>query len=75
MDESGVLGEITAILGKHNVSIRSVIQKGDEEDGQVTIVLVTHRTSEAQIDGAVEEITSLKSVYKIDNIIRIEDFK
>ncbi|CUU46866.1 homoserine dehydrogenase [Clostridium beijerinckii] len=75
LDESGVLGEITAILGKHNVSIRSVIQKGDEEDGQVTIVLVTHRTSEAQIDGAVEEITSLKSVYKIDNIIRIEDFK
>ncbi|PSM59107.1 homoserine dehydrogenase [Clostridium diolis] len=75
LDESGVLGEITAILGKHNVSIRSVIQKGDEEDGQVTIVLVTHRTSETQIDGAVEEITSLKSVYKIDNIIRIEDFK
>ncbi|NSB16021.1 homoserine dehydrogenase [Clostridium beijerinckii] len=75
LDESGVLGEITAILGKHNVSIRSVIQKGDEEDGQVTIVLVTHRTSEAQIDGAVKEITSLKSVYKIDNIIRIEDFK
>ncbi len=75
LDESGVLGEITAILGKHNVSIRSVIQKGDEEDGQVTIVLVTHRTSEAQIDSAVEEITSLKSVYKIDNIIRIEDFK
>lgn len=32
LDESGVLGEITAILGKHNVSIRSVIQKGDEED-------------------------------------------
>ncbi|WP_026886411.1 homoserine dehydrogenase [Clostridium beijerinckii] len=75
LDESGVLGEITAILGKHNVSIRSVIQKGDEEDGQVTIVLVTHKTTESQINGAVEKITSLKSVYKIDNIIRIEDFK
>ena len=75
LDESGVLGEITAILGKHNVSIRSVIQKGDEEDGQVTIVLVTHRTTESQIDKAVKEITELKSVNKIDNIIRIEDFK
>ncbi|OOM09339.1 homoserine dehydrogenase [Clostridium saccharobutylicum] len=75
LDESGVLGEITAILGKHNVSIRSVIQKGDEEDGQVTIVLVTHKTKESEINIAIEEIMNLKSVYKIDNIIRIEDFK
>lgn len=75
LDESGVLGEITAILGNHNVSIRSVIQKGDEEDGQVTIVLVTHKTNEAQIDNAIKEIKELKSVNKIDNIIRIEDFK
>jgi len=74
-DESGVLGEITAILGRHNVSIRSVIQKGDEEAGQVTIVLVTHRTNEAQVNSAIKEITDLKSVDKIDNIIRIEDFK
>ncbi|BCZ47059.1 homoserine dehydrogenase [Clostridium gelidum] len=75
LDESGVLGEITAILGRHNVSIRSVIQKGDEEEGQVTIVLVTHRTNEAQVNSAIKEITNLKSVDKIDNIIRIEDFK
>ena len=75
LDESGVLGEITAILGRHNVSIRSVIQKGDEEEGQVTIVLVTHKTNEAQINSAIKEITDLKSVHKIDNIIRIEDFK
>jgi homoserine dehydrogenase len=75
LDESGVLGEITAILGRNNVSIRSVIQKGDEEDGQVTIVLVTHRTNEAQINNAIKEITNLNSVYNIDNIIRIEDFK
>jgi homoserine dehydrogenase len=75
LDESGVLGEITAILGRNNVSIRSVIQKGDEENGQVTIVLVTHTTYEAKINDAIKEITNLKSVNKIDNIIRIEDFK
>ncbi len=75
LDESGVLGEITAILGRHNVSIRSVIQKGDEEDGQVTIVLVTHKTFENLISNAITEIKNLKSVNKIDNIIRIEDFK
>lgn len=76
LDESGVLGEITAILGKHNVSLRSVIQKGDEnEEGQVTIVLVTHKTNEAELNRAIEEISNLKSVNNIDNIIRIEDFE
>ncbi|MBN1044671.1 homoserine dehydrogenase [Clostridium botulinum] len=76
LDESGVLGEITAILGKHNVSLRSVIQKGEENGkGQVTIVLVTHKTSQAQIYSSCNEISNLSSVNKIDNIIRIEDFK
>ncbi|EES49435.1 homoserine dehydrogenase [Clostridium botulinum] len=76
LDESGVLGEITAILGKHNVSLRSVIQKGEEnEKGQVTIVLVTHKTTQAQIYSSCNEISNLSSVNKIDNIIRIEDFK
>ncbi|WP_252254781.1 homoserine dehydrogenase [Clostridium sp. ZBS12] len=76
LDESGVLGEITAILGKHDVSLRSVIQKGEENGkGQVTIVLVTHKTSQAQIYSSCNEICNLSSVNKIDNIIRIEDFK
>ncbi|WP_252234774.1 homoserine dehydrogenase [Clostridium sp. CH2] len=76
LDESGVLGEITAILGKHDVSLRSVIQKGEENGkGEVTIVLVTHKTSQAQIYSSCNEISNLSSVNKIDNIIRIEDFK
>ena len=74
-DEPGVLGDITAILGKYQVSLRSVIQKGDEEDGQVTIVLVTHKTLESELQSAIKEIKEIKSVSNIDNIIRIEDFK
>ncbi|AGY77302.1 MULTISPECIES: homoserine dehydrogenase [Clostridium] len=76
MDQSGVLGEITTILGKHNVSLRSVMQKGREESkDKVTIVLITHKIEEAEINSAIEEIINLKSVMQIDNIIRIEDFK
>ena len=75
LDEPGVLSEITTILGKNNVSLRSVIQKGDEEDGLVTIVLVTHKTIEAELMKSIKEIKELKGVNKIDNIIRIEDFK
>jgi homoserine dehydrogenase len=76
MDQSGVLGEITTILGKHNVSLRSVMQKGREESkDKVTIVLITHKIEESEIDSAIKEIVDLKSVMQIDNIIRIEDFK
>lgn len=75
LDEPGVLSEITALLGKNNVSLRSVIQKGDEEDGLVTIVLVTHKTYEKQLMDSMREIKQLRGVKNIDNIIRIEDFK
>ncbi|MGN0144621.1 MAG: homoserine dehydrogenase [Clostridium sp.] len=75
LDQPGVLGEITAILGKHSVSVRSIIQKGDEGNGQVTIVLTTHKTVEGEFNSAVNEIKNLAGVKKIENIIRIEDFK
>ena len=75
VDEPGVLSKITSILGKNNVSLRSVIQKGDDENGNVTIVLVTHKTNEKELNDSIKEITELKSVYKINNIIRIEDLE
>lgn len=75
VDEPGVLSKITSILGKNNVSLRSVIQKGDDENGNVTIVLVTHKTSEKELNNSIKEIAELKSVYKINNIIRIEDLE
>ena len=75
VDETGVLSKITSILGKNNVSLRSVIQKGDEENGNVTIVLVTHKTNEKELNNSIKEIAELKSVYKINNIIRIEDLE
>ncbi|WP_294371680.1 homoserine dehydrogenase [uncultured Clostridium sp.] len=75
LDEPGVLSEITTIFGKNNVSLRSVIQKGDEEDGFVTIVLVTHRTIEGEFNKAIDEIKKLNGVNNINSVIRIEDFK
>lgn len=75
LDEPGVLGDITAILGKNKISLRSVIQKGEEVKGNVTIVFVTHKTKEGEFNKAIKEIETLKSIEKIDNIIRIEDFQ
>ena len=74
-DKPGVLGEITAILGKHDVSLRSVIQNGEAKKDKVALVLVTHYTKESQIQQALKNIKQIHSVQSIDNIIRIEDFE
>lgn len=76
-DKPGVLGDITAIFGDCGVSLRSVIQRGVEspDSDRVTLVLVTHYTKESKITDAIDYICKLKTIKKIDNIIRIEDFK
>ena len=74
-DRPGVLGEITAIFGKHGVSLRSVIQRGRiKNEEEVGLVLVTHYTKEAQLQGAINEVKDMESVKEINNMIRIEDF-
>lgn len=75
LDESGVLGDITAIFGDYDVSLGSVIQRGENaETNEVDLVLVTHGCRESQIINAIDDIYELKTVKKIENIIRIEDF-
>ncbi|CDI50544.1 homoserine dehydrogenase [Clostridium tetani] len=71
-DKPGVLGEITTILGENNVSLLSVIQKGKRQE-HASLVFVTHRTNEGDLQKAIEKISGLNDVLKVDNIIRIEN--
>lgn len=74
-DRPGVLGEITAIFGRHGVSLRSVIQRGRiKNEEEVGLVLVTHYTEEEQLQGAINEVKDIDAVKEINNMIRIEDF-
>ena len=46
-DRPGVLGKITGSLGKHGISIESVIQKGRHlGGGDVPVVIMTHEARE-----------------------------
>lgn len=76
-DRVGVLGEITSVFGDMNVSLRSVIQKGIEikNENKVTLVLVTHNCKEGNVRKALESVAKLDSLYKINNLIRMEDFE
>ncbi|MEW6672974.1 MAG: homoserine dehydrogenase [Thermodesulfobacteriota bacterium] len=73
LDRPGVLSKIAGILGEHDISIKSVHQKGRKTDGAVPIVMVTHLAREADVKKALSKMSSLDAVSARPVLIRIED--
>lgn len=74
MDRPGVLGEISTILGKNNISILTVTQQvKDEKD--VSLIFITHIAKEGDIRNSSKQIKMLQCVNHIESIIRIDDFQ
>ena len=72
-DCAGVLAQISNVLGNHNISISSVIQKeADELLETAEIVIMTHPAKEAAVVQALEELKTLEVVKEINNFIRVE---
>lgn len=61
-DEPGVLAAIAGILSRHGISIESVIQKGRQQSGPVSIVISTHTAQESSVLAALTEIDALEVV-------------
>ena len=72
IDKPGVLSKISGILGKHNISIASVIQKDRKEGKAVPLVVLTHRAREKDVLTAVKEINKLTIVADKTVFIRVE---
>ncbi len=73
LDQPGVLSKISGILGNHDISIKSVQQKGRKQKGSVPIVMLTHRAKEAAMKQALAEIAFLNVISHPPTLIRIED--
>jgi homoserine dehydrogenase len=73
LDRPGVLSKISGILGDHEISLKSVHQKGRKTDGAVPIVMLTHLAREADVKQALAEIALLDVVSDRPVVIRIED--
>ena len=74
IDEPGVLAQVANIMGKHNIGIASVLQPESEEGAEVSLSLMTHSASNAQIRAAIEEIGGLACVNREPHMIRVESF-
>ena len=73
LDRPGVLSNISGVLARYSISIASVHQKGRHTQGPVPIVMLTHEAREADIQKALEEISSLDVIAEKPVLIRIED--
>jgi homoserine dehydrogenase len=74
-DSPGVLSKISGILGNHQISIKSVHQKGRDLVGAVPIVMITHEAKEAAVKVALSEIDRLDVVKEETVLIRIESWR
>lgn len=73
LDNPGVLSKISGILGKHSISIESMIQRGRGDRGEgVPLVMMCHKSSEKNIQSALKEIEELDVVCEKSNLIRVE---
>jgi homoserine dehydrogenase len=72
-DEPGVLSKISGILGKYNISISSVIQKGRRAGQTVPVVMMSHRAVERDVRLALGEIDAMPIVSAKTILIRVED--
>ena len=73
VDRPGVLARISGILGAHDISIASVIQKEREHGASVPIVIRTHHVLERNLQRALRAIDRLPVVRAKSLLIRIED--
>ncbi len=71
-DRPGVLSKVTGILGDHDISIASVIQKGRATAEAVPVVLMTHEAQERDMRAALVAIDRLADVPLPTTMIRVE---
>lgn len=72
LDRPGVLSKISGILGRHDISISSCIQKGREAGSAVPIVVMTHEAVEKNVRRALAKIDELDVISDKTMVIRVE---
>jgi homoserine dehydrogenase len=73
LDRPGVLSKISGILGKNEISISAVIQKGRQVNGAVPVVMMTHEAKEKNVHRALNEIDRLGVILGKTMFIRVEN--
>jgi homoserine dehydrogenase len=71
-DRSGVLGQLTTILGTHDVSISELLQTGRRVAGEpVSVVALTHEATEGAVQAALLEIDEARLSVAPTTLVRL----
>jgi len=74
MDKPGAMAQISGVLARHNISINSMLQTGQRNEGKAAdVIIVTHRTREAEIQAALKEIAETDVTQDQVFILRVEE--
>lgn len=73
-DQSGVMAEITRVLAEDDISIDSMIQE-QVSDGKATIIFLTHKSREGDIEKAIGQIEQMPFVHSKVTRIRLEQLE
>jgi len=71
-DQPGVIAAVTSILADHRISLEALIQKERHASNNVPIVMLTHQTTEGNMQAAISRITDLAAVEDDVLILRKE---
>jgi homoserine dehydrogenase len=72
LDRPGVLAQVAGILGRHDISLASVLQKGRAHGEAVPVVMMTHEARERDMRAALSAIDRLPVVASRTIMIRVE---
>ncbi len=68
-DRPGVLAAVTQVLGEHDVSIKSVVQRGMGE--RARLVMVTHAVPESSLRAAIDRVGRFSFLRSAPRTIRV----
>jgi len=68
-DRPGVLAQIATEFGRHQVSIKSMQQKGIGDDAR--LIFVTHKAREAALRATVHALRDVESVHRVGSVLRV----
>ena len=74
-DQPGVIAAVTSILADHRISLEAVLQKERHATREVPVIMLTHETTEGNMQAALARILGLETVdEKHVLLLRKEEF-